>query len=249
MGSSFDYVCLPTDGLSGGIMVAWCRDLWSVSRQVTRRFSLMVSLDSMMSSAGQWSLVTVYRPVDQHLKVEFLDELRVACADSTGLTILCGDFNLIYQAVDRSNDHLNLRSMRRFRRAIDDMQVDELYLHGRLFTWSNEHRQPTFERIDRVFATVSWLERFPNHHLRALSSDCSDHAPILLQLNSEPWAKPRFRFEAFWVHQHGFEEVVREAWSCNTSNVDACRALDHKLRTMAKALKQWSAKNTDCVRS
>jgi exonuclease III len=197
MGSSFDYVCLPADGLSGGIMVAWCRDVWSVRRQVARRFSLMISLDNATSSTGQWSLVAVYGPVDHHLKAEFLDELRAARADCAGPMILCGDFNMIYQAADKSNDRLNLGSMRRFRRAIDDMQVDELYLHGRLFTWSNERRRPTMERIDRVFATVSWLELFPNHHLRSLSSDCSDHAPILLQLNSEPWVRPRFRFEAF----------------------------------------------------
>jgi hypothetical protein len=156
---------------------------------------------------------------------------------------------MIYQAVDKNNDHLDLRSMRQFRRTLDDMQVDELYLHGRLFTWSNERRRSTLERIDRVFASVPWLELFPNHHLRSLSSDCSDHAPLLLQLNSEPWAKPRFWFEAFWAHQHGFEDVVQEAWSYTLSNVDACRVLDHKLRRMAKALKQWSMKNVGSVQS
>jgi hypothetical protein len=29
MGTSFDYACVPADGLSGGIMVAWCRDVWT----------------------------------------------------------------------------------------------------------------------------------------------------------------------------------------------------------------------------
>ena len=76
---------------------------------------------------------------------------------------------MIYQAADKSNDRLNLRSMRRFRRALDDMQVDELYLHGRLFTWSNQRRRPTLERIDRAFATVQWFEQCADHHLRTLS--------------------------------------------------------------------------------
>lgn len=161
---------------------------------------------------------------------------------------MCGDFNLIYQAADKSYDRLNRRSMRRFRRALDDIQLDELYLHGRLYTWSNERRRPTLERIDRAFATADWLERFPNHHLKCLSSDCSDHVPLLLQLHSEPWAKPRFRFEAFWARLDGFEEVVRQAWDCSLPNVDACRVVDFKLRAIAKALQSWSMRNVGSVR-
>lgn len=30
MGTTFDYVCLPSSGASGGILVAWCRDAWSI---------------------------------------------------------------------------------------------------------------------------------------------------------------------------------------------------------------------------
>lgn len=138
--------------------------------------------------------------------------------------------------------------MRRFRHALDDMQVDELYLHGRLYTWSNEKRRPTMERLDRAFATVEWLNAFPNHHLRLLSSDCSDHAPLLLQLRAEPWATPCFHFEAFWVCLDGFLEVVQCAWACQSTGVDACRALDIKLRSTAKALKSWSARNVGSMR-
>jgi hypothetical protein len=93
---------------------------------------------------------------------------------------------------------------------MDDMQVDELYFHGRLYTWSNERRRPTMERIDRAFATIQWLEKFTDHHLRSLSTDCSDHAPLLLQLRSKPWAKPWFQFEVFWVRLDGFEDVIKQ---------------------------------------
>jgi hypothetical protein len=103
------------------------------------------------------------------------------------------------------------------------------------------------ERIDRTFATVPWLEDFPNHHLKSLSSDCSDHAPLLLYLNTEPWAVPRFRFKGFWVQLDGFDEVVREAWECDLDGVDACRTLDFKLRRTAKALKSWSMHNVGSV--
>lgn len=84
-----------------------------------------------------WLLATVYGPVDDRLKPEFLDELREIAADAAGPMLICGDFNQIYQPADKNNNRLNLRLMRRFRRALDDIAVDELFLHGRLYTWSN----------------------------------------------------------------------------------------------------------------
>lgn len=67
------------------------------------------------------------------------------------------------------------------------------------------------ERLDRVFGSVDWFERFPSHCLKALSSDCSDHSPLLLFLCSVQLAKRRFRFENFWAKLPGFAEVVKEA--------------------------------------
>jgi exonuclease III len=101
---------------------------------------VVIYLQSLCSAQAPWSLVAIYGPVDESLKLEFLDELREIHADCTGLLLVCGDFNLIYQAADKSNDRLNLRSMRYFHRVPDDLQVDELYLHGRLYTWSNKRR-------------------------------------------------------------------------------------------------------------
>ena len=76
----------------------------------------------------------------------------------------------------------------------------------------------------------------PTTTLRCLSTGSSDHAPLLLQLWTVPWAKPRFRFEAFWVRMEDFEQVVAQAWDGNITGVDACRLLHIKLRKTAKAL-------------
>jgi hypothetical protein len=134
--------------------------------------------------------------------------------------------------------------MRRFRGIIDDLQLEELHLSGRLFTWSNGRDQPTLERLDRAFASLEWLEQFSSYHLQCLSSDCSDHAPLLLVLNSEPWARPRFRFDQYWTRIEEFVVVVKTAWGGRLVNADVCRCLDHKLRALAKALQSW---RTSCV--
>lgn len=198
----------------GGIVIAWSRDEWMVTARPVRDFSVTITIAPISSPTSPWTMASVYGPVLDNLKPAFLDELRMIHAGALGPLMICGDFNQIYRAADKNNSRLNLRSMRRFRRLLDDCQLQELYLHGRLYTWSSERRRPTLERIDRAFASIDWLEAFPSHHLRCLSSDCSDHAPLLLQLCTQPWAKPRFRFESFWVHLDGFEDAVRQAWEC-----------------------------------
>lgn len=194
-------------------------------------------------------MAVVYGPVLDELKGAFRDELRTVRDASSGPLLICGDFNQIYRATDKNNDRLNLRSMRQFRRLLDDSHLQELYLHGRLYTWSNQRQNLTLERIDRAFANIEWLEGFPYHHLRCLSSDCSDHSPLLLQLCTLPWAKPRFQFESFWVRIDGFEQAVRDAWNVELLGADPCPLLDFKLRRTAKALQSWSMWNVGSVRS
>jgi len=82
---------------------------------------MTVCLVPVGSSSEPWSLATVYGPVEENLKLEFLNELREIRADCDGPLLIGSDFNLIYQARDKSNDRLNLRPMRRFHRALDDI--------------------------------------------------------------------------------------------------------------------------------
>jgi hypothetical protein len=84
--------------------------------------------------------------------------------------------------------------------------------------------------------------------LRALSSDCSDHAPLILRTDVVPWARKRFRFESFWTKLPGFLDVVASAWGPSLIHADAFRCLDYKLRNTARALKSWSAKHVGSVR-
>ncbi|XP_066361483.1 uncharacterized protein [Miscanthus floridulus] len=154
---------------------------------------------------------------------------------------------MIYQAADKNNDRLDRRAMRRFRSFISRAHLHEIDLIGRRFTWSSERDRPTLERLDRVFASVEWFDLHPNHCLKPLSSDCSDHCPLLL-MDVAPRAKRRFKFESFWAKMPGFLDVVAQAWSLPPGDVDPFRVLDCKLRSVAKALQSWSSSKIGSVR-
>jgi exonuclease III len=160
------------------------------------------------SPDGGWWITVVYGPQADPDKVQFLDELLQFRASVTSPWLLCGDFNMIYMAADKNNDRLDRRCMRRFRSFINVAQLEQLHLNGRRFTWSSERDQPTLECLDRLFANSEWLMAYPNHVIKALSSDCSDHCPLLLLVDAIPWAKKRFRFEPHWLKIPGFTEVV-----------------------------------------
>jgi endonuclease/exonuclease/phosphatase family metal-dependent hydrolase len=80
---------------------------------------------------------------------------------------------------------------------VAELELQDLYQHGRCFTWSNERENPTLVRLDRVLVSIDWDEFFPNSHLCILGSNASDHCPLLLQTNMGSMSKARFHFEIF----------------------------------------------------
>lgn len=79
---------------------------------------------------------------------------RHLCCACYGPWAICGDFNMIYRAADKNNGRLHHSLMRRFQSFLDDLELDEVHLLGRLFTWSNSHDNPTLEHLDWVCVHV-----------------------------------------------------------------------------------------------
>lgn len=75
---------------------------------------------------------------------------------------------------------------------LNDLELLELHLQDRLFTWSNERTHPTLECINMMFITTDWELLFPGSPLHALSTRCSDHAPLLLQFQDSLHHKMSF---------------------------------------------------------
>lgn len=132
--------------MAGGIVTSWRRDLWHATSS-TRRFSITTKLTLLNGPGEPWWLTNVYGPTTQADKAKFLLELRDVRVACPGPWLLCGDFNLIYMARDKNNGWLHHGLMRRFRRVLDDLQLDEIHLSGRLYTWSNGRDPPPSPRL------------------------------------------------------------------------------------------------------
>lgn len=186
---SFAY--LPTTQTTGGVLIAWRDSDVLGSDAFIDRFSVTVKL-IFHSLNVSWWVTSVYGPQEDVDKFAFLDELWAIRLCCQGPRAIVGDFNLIYLTEYKNILNLNWRSMKRFRRFIDEHNLKDLRLHGRNFTWSNEREKPTLERLDPILDSFDWEEAFPNCFLQALSSSFSDHCPLLLSTSCDFSFKGQF---------------------------------------------------------
>lgn len=156
--------------------------------------------------------------------------------------MVAGDFNLLLEASDKNNSNINRRNLGRFRRFVNEVELKDVHLHGRSFTWSNERDQPTMSKLDRVLVSVDWEAAFPNCFMQARSTDISDHCPLLLSTNVASTHKRRFHFERFWIKIPGYQEAVHRGWQCSVPPTQPFRHLDELLRNTARELQSWSQK-------
>lgn len=132
--------------------------------------------------------------------------------------------------------------MASFRAKLNTLELKEIYLNGRRYTWSNERSAPTLENVDRIFCTTTWEDMYPTCRLSAIGTTISDHCPLLLDINADLCMGKRFKFEAFWAKAEGFFDTVTQAWGSIPTGGNQYVTLDKKLWATAKSLKKWSDK-------
>ena len=79
------------------------------------------------------------------------------------------DCNIIQRKEEKNNDNFDGRWLFMFNTIIESLDLREIELSGRKFTWANSLPVPTFEKLDRVLASVDWEQKFPLVTVQALT--------------------------------------------------------------------------------
>jgi exonuclease III len=193
----------------------------------------------------KWALVMVYGPAQAENKEQFLAELVRMCSHENLPLLMGGDYNILRHPSEKNNDRYNARWPFLFNAVIDSLNLRELEMSGRKYTWANNLATPTFEKLDRVLMTTEWEEKFPLTTVRALTRGLSDHTPLLLNSGepSSTGTRPLFKFEIGWLLREGFIELIREIWSNTVVGQTPMERWQGKIRRVRQYLRGW-AKNT-----
>ena len=242
-----DFVYLAAQGTRGGILVAWRQGILTSDQYRVHRHS--ISIRFRIDDEPDWWFTGVYGPHQDAEKASFLNELREVRSHCTGPWVLGGDFNMIYSAEDKNNENLNRAMMGRFRSFVNDVELKEIPLIGRRYTWSNEREAPTLVKLDRILCTSDWEDTFPDCILQSQASQISDHCPLLLGLREGNRGKRRFHFESFWTKFPDFHETVAQSWEQPVSASCPMEQIAMKLKRLTKALQSWSKKQVGHVKT
>lgn len=234
-----NYAAVLADGVRGGVLLAFSQDHYEMQNVDVRQYTVSATIRQKADN-GTWTVTGVYGPQSDNDKLQFLDEIRAVKQQALDSWVILGDFNLIYRACDKNNSRLNHRLMNRFRWVLDELELKELHLHGRQFTWTSETDNPTLTKIDHVFCTRDWEMAHIDCYLQAIGTSVSDHCPMVLTCAPFHRHYKGFRFESFWLHQPGFLDLVKATWDQPVYSSNKARLLHIKLARLGKQLRAWS---------
>ena len=155
-----------------------------------------------------------------------------------------GDFNIIRKPKEKNNDNYNPRWPIMFNAIINSLELKELELSGRQYTWASRREIPTFEKLDRVLVTTEWEQKYPLVTVQALTRVGSDHTPLFVDSGDHAHIGniARFSFELAWLRMEGFYEMVAAEWSAPAKGNSPIEVWQNKIRHLRRFLKGW-AKN------
>ena len=129
-----------------------------------------------------------------------------------------------------------------FNTIIESLDLREIELSGRKFTWANALPNPTFEKLDRVLASVAWEQKFPVVTVQALTRGISDHTPLLLDSGGATYSgnKNVFSFEMAWFEREGFLDLIAREWAKEVGGRSAIERWQNKIRNLRSFLRGWA---------
>ena len=134
------------------------------------------------------------------------------------------------------------RQMEECRDVLDECGFRDLGFVGGKFTWCNGHPDGfiIWERLDRMVATMEWIEKFLATKVMHLECGSSDHKPILIRFNGIPKIRKKpWRFEHMWLKEEECRGTVEEGWSREVQGHAMVR-VESKIGYCQSKLKWWS---------
>jgi hypothetical protein len=126
-----------------------------------------------------------------------------------------------------------------FNDIIQHLDLVEISLKDRAYTWSNMQANSLLEKLDWVFTSPNWTLMFSNTMAYALAHSVLDHVPYVVQMESGVPKSTIFMFVNHWVTHPEFSPTIQHLWSLPIHRGNATLVILAKLKSLHKGLKAW----------
>ena len=222
---------------SGGVVAIWDSTILRVTNKLwSERWILLEGC--IINSNFECCIGVVYGPNDRIERNNVFSELRSAITSINKPSLLLGDFNVILHSRERVGTFTCNRSVEEFSEWIRDLGLIDIPLQGLKFTW---RRNESKSKLDRGLCSNDWLIKFPNLKLMGLKRSCSDHNPLILNLeDNNNWGPKPFRTYNAWFMNPNFKRFIRNEWA-NLPTVP----LNEKMKILKGPMRRWSREHFD----
>ncbi|KAJ4813587.1 RNA-directed DNA polymerase (reverse transcriptase)-related family protein [Rhynchospora pubera] len=225
-------------GTRGGVLLAWDGRIFSLLNSQATQHLLSVDLE-LNKDGSRLRLTAVYGPSTSETRPAFLHSLQAATPVSGTPWLLCGDFNVTISPTERTNSSYGIQDSELFRDTLCNLQLIDLPLSDRNYTWSNMRPSPSMAKLDRILINHSFSTLFPNSCLQSLANTSSDHIPILCSVRTNFKRSNLFRFENFLLRVPALQDLVLNLWFSNPTATSP-NHLNEKLNLLATEITAWS---------
>jgi endonuclease/exonuclease/phosphatase family metal-dependent hydrolase len=111
--------------------------------------------------------------------------------------VIGGDFNILRRPDDKNIDNFDTRWPKLFNTMIETLQLKEIVMFDRHYTWAASDNNPTYEKLDRVLVSTDWEHNYPLSTVEPRDRNISDHTPLILNTGASTHQnrQPTFKFE------------------------------------------------------
>ncbi|XP_028105282.1 uncharacterized protein LOC114304318 [Camellia sinensis] len=225
------------EGSAGGLLCLWNPQNFELKECCCSRNFILLS--GLAHHSFNCSLINVYAPNDVQKRSILWKLLSTLKSSFPSPWCIGGDFNEIRFMSERRGCSRRGRGMKDFNELIDKLELVDMPMLGRQFTWCNAMDGDRWSRIDRFLIDPRWLEEFKLKQW-GLPRSISDHCPILLMEDERDWGPKPFRFINAWCLHPKFKTEVKNCWEAFQVSGWASFRLLKKLGNLKSHLKRWN---------
>ncbi|KAL9673474.1 hypothetical protein QQ045_029732 [Rhodiola kirilowii] len=196
-GEKFSWFGSDAEDSSGGLLTIWEPDfLQLISKVSGRSFTLVHGTIKENQLEVTINFLNVYAPNTGKEKMLLWESLVELKASFSGEWVIGGDFNSVLLEEERSRSTFNGNDANLFQDFIQAMEVLDLPLKGRRFTWGNTKGA---SRLDRFLVSPRVLSVWPKIQQVGLEKGLSDHVAVSLGVEEKGWGYKPFRVLNAWL--------------------------------------------------